>query len=384
MINIILAGLLGLPCLAVVVVTAPVVAVLSIPSLLLLTFRKQNDDKKNDRSSMPPRHVIVVGGSSGIGLSIAKECARRNIAKISIIARNQRKLDQAKKEIETEIPASTETTTIPSSKINAISVSVTDFDALEKAAASICKEDDRTVLFNCAGIPYTTDFDNVPVEKYLSLVETNQLGAMYVARAFLSHMATGCIVFCSSAAGQVGMYGYTAYAPTKYAIRGFAETLHMELLMTKPGVSVQVAFPVDTNTPGYQEEKDMMPEITKTLNANAGLACPDGTAKQMVKCAFARNPKFQVYFNFEGWMLSNLTAGMSPVVSLGDALSQVVLSGLFRFISLFYLNDFWRIIRQHAAAATTDSATAESDKTKKEDDDDGTSNTDNKDDSKSD
>ena len=98
---------------------------------------------------------------------------------------------------------------------------------------------------------------------------------MYVARAFLPHMSTGCIVFCSSAAGQVGMYGYTAYAPTKYAIRGFAETLHMELLMTKPKVSVQVAFPVDTNTPGYQEEKQMMPEITKKLNANAGLACPD-------------------------------------------------------------------------------------------------------------
>jgi hypothetical protein len=72
------------------------------------------------------------------------------------------------------------------------------------------------------------------------------------------------------------------------------------------------------------------------------------TAKQMVHHAFARNPKFQVYFTFEGWMLSNLTAGMSPVSDLGDAVSQVALSGLFRFISLFYLNDFWRIVRQHA------------------------------------
>lgn len=68
----------------------------------------------------------------------------------------------------------------------------------------------------------------------------------------------------------------------------------------------------------------------------------------MVSHAFARNPKFQVYFTFEGWMLSNLCAGMSPVADLGDALSQVALSGIFRFISLFYLNDFWRIVRQHA------------------------------------
>jgi hypothetical protein len=36
---------------------------------------------------------------------------------------------------------------------------------------------------------------------------------------------------------------------------------------------------------------------------------------------------------------------MTPVTTLKDALSQVALGGLFRFISLFYLNDFWRLIR---------------------------------------
>ena len=105
----------------------------------------------------------------------------------------------------------------------------------------------------------------------------------------------------------------------------------------------------------------------------------------MVNSAFARNPTFQVYFTFEGWMLSNLTAGMSPVVHLGDALSQVVLSGLFRFISLFYLNDFWRIIRQHSAAAASTNVPEKSANKKKEiDEDDTSSHTEKKDDSKSD
>jgi hypothetical protein len=71
------------------------------------------------------------------------------------------------------------------------------------------------------------------------------------------------------------------------------------------------------------------------------------TAEIMVASAFAKNPKFQVYFSFEGWMLANLTAGMSPVSNLGDAITQIALSGVFRFISLFYLNDFWRIIRSY-------------------------------------
>ena len=70
------------------------------------------------------------------------------------------------------------------------------------------------------------------------------------------------------------------------------------------------------------------------------------TAKIMVASAFAKNPNFQVYFTLEGWMLSNLTAGMSPVSSLVDALSQVALGGFFRFICLFIVNDWWRTIRQ--------------------------------------
>ena len=68
----------------------------------------------------------------------------------------------------------------------------------------------------------------------------------------------------------------------------------------------------------------------------------------MVDAAFVTQPSFYVYFTFEGWMLSNLTAGMSPVTTLSDALCQVTLMGLFRFISLFYLNDWWRIIRTFA------------------------------------
>jgi 3-dehydrosphinganine reductase len=67
----------------------------------------------------------------------------------------------------------------------------------------------------------------------------------------------------------------------------------------------------------------------------------------MVASAFAKNPTFLVYFTFEGWMLSNLTAGMSPVSSLLDAVSQVTLNGTFRFISLFYLNSWWGTIRHY-------------------------------------
>ena len=65
----------------------------------------------------------------------------------------------------------------------------------------------------------------------------------------------------------------------------------------------------------------------------------------MVDAAFTTNPKFQVYFTFEGWMLSNATAGLGPVTNMADAITQVALAGLLRLIGLFVLNDWWNIIR---------------------------------------
>ena len=64
------------------------------------------------------------------------------------------------------------------------------------------------------------------------------------------------------------------YTPTKAAIVGFANCLQHELLTTKPNLHIQVAFPADTQTPGYEEELKMIPAITKALNETSGLANP--------------------------------------------------------------------------------------------------------------
>ena len=56
----------------------------------------------------------------------------------------------------------------------------------------------------------------------------------------------------SSQAGQTGVYGYTAYSASKFALRGLAETLHMEV--NHLGIGVTISFPPDTQTPGFDEE----------------------------------------------------------------------------------------------------------------------------------
>mmetsp|Transcript_29291 Transcript_29291/g.48412 ORF Transcript_29291/g.48412 Transcript_29291/m.48412 type:complete len:180 (+) Transcript_29291:587-1126(+) len=155
----------------------------------------------------------------------------------------------------------------------------------------------------------------------------------------------GTIVLTSSAGGQVGVFGYTAYTPTKFALRGFAESLHMELL--NHNVHVQLVFPPDTDTPGFTEENKHKPRETQLISETLGLMQPQDVGRRMVQEAIVDNPKFAVYFGFEGWMLSTVTSGMSPESSFLDAVAQVALMSLLRMVTLFVLNDFWRTIRKY-------------------------------------
>ncbi len=62
----------------------------------------------------------------------------------------------------------------------------------------------------------------------------------------------------SSQAGQVGLYGYTAYSPPKFALTGFAQALRMELKDLHK-VAVSVCYPPDTDTPQLKVSEEAKP-----------------------------------------------------------------------------------------------------------------------------
>lgn len=64
-------------------------------------------------------------------------------------------------------------------------------------------------------------------------------------------------------AGFLGVFGYTAYAGSKFALTGFAECLRQEL---KPkGIGVSVLFPPDTDTPQLAGEEPLKPAETRAI-----------------------------------------------------------------------------------------------------------------------
>jgi len=201
------------------------------------------------------------------------------------------------------------------------------------------------MLVNCAGMSLSGKFEDLEVSTFERLMSVNYLGSVYPSRAVITTMKerrVGRIVFVSSQAGQLGLFGFTAYSSSKFAIRGLAEALQMEV---KPyNVYVTVAYPPDTDTPGFAEENKTKPLETRLISETVSVCKPEQVAKQIVKDAIQGN--FNSSIGSDGYMLSSLTCGMAPVTSITEGLQQVVTMGLFRTIALFYLGSFDSIVRR--------------------------------------
>uniref|UniRef100_A0A915NCV6 Uncharacterized protein n=1 Tax=Meloidogyne floridensis TaxID=298350 RepID=A0A915NCV6_9BILA len=103
------------------------------------------------------------------------------------------------------------------------------------------------LLINNAGTCIQNAFDELPEDAFEKQMKTNYFSAVYMTRAVLPQMKErrcGHISFVSSAAGQCAIWGYSAYSPSKFAVRAFADVLYMELLPYEIGVSV--LFPPNT------------------------------------------------------------------------------------------------------------------------------------------
>ncbi|KAF7639846.1 hypothetical protein Mgra_00000780 [Meloidogyne graminicola] len=127
-----------------------------------------------------------------------------------------------------------------------------------------------------------------------------------MTRAVLPQMKerfTGHISFVSSAAGQCAIWGYSAYSPSKFAIRALADVLYFELLPY--GIGISVLFPPNTATEGFNEELKTMPEQIRQISNSAGVFPPKQVAASLINSIKKGN--FWTCIGFEGKMLGILS-----------------------------------------------------------------------------
>lgn len=252
-----------------------VLVILLLELVLLPKRRKLNNHHKSELLS----HAVVTGGSSGIGLAIARQLIDEQCKHVTLIARDEKKLNQAMEKLKEYCESIGS-----SANIRIQPVDVCNVEKIVKVANDLSSSEEYpapTMLFNVAGTSTSAAFVDTDYKEFHRLVDINYLGSAYATRAFLPHMISKgttdhhprAIVFTSSQAGQLGVYGYTAYSASKYALRGLAEALQMEV--GRDNVSVQLAFPPDTDTPGFEEEQIGKPEETKLISQTSGLFSAD-------------------------------------------------------------------------------------------------------------
>lgn len=221
--------------------------------------------------------VLITGGSSGIGLALARQLVSRG-AEVFILARRLENITSTILEMK-------DLRVHPKQRIGFASADL----AREKSSIRILesflsKVGTPDYVFNSAGIVHPGQVENIPMEEFRSQMDTNFFGTVLVTKALLPAMlqrGSGHIVNISSFAGFYASYGYSAYSSTKFAVRGFSDVIRAEL---KPrGIKVSVVFPADVDTPQLVYERSVQPDIMKEINASAGMLPAEKVAESILK-----------------------------------------------------------------------------------------------------
>jgi 3-dehydrosphinganine reductase len=262
--------------------------------------------------------IFITGGSSGIGLAAAKLLAGAG-AHVWLAARRQDRLEAARQHVD-------ETRQATARPCGIIAVDVSDPLQVADAVKRVEQEAGRLdVIFNSAGITMPGYVQDLSLDEFQKQTAVNYLGTVYVTKAALPAMIArraGHIINISSMAGLLGVFGYSAYGATKYAVTGFSEVLRAEM---KPhGIRVSVAFPPDTDTPQLAFETPYKPAETKAISGTARALSARKVATAVLEQA-ARG-RFMLFPGFDSWFFYILSTKL-PKGLVFAVLDQMAASG---------------------------------------------------------
>jgi len=173
--------------------------------------------------------AVVTGAGSGMGRCLAQQLAAKGAA-LALADVKDDGLD-----------ATIELLRGEHRKITKHIVNVADESQVQSFAATVEREHGRaTMLFNNAGVALLGHLDEISLDQFRWLMDINFWGVVYGCTHFLPLLKRekrAHIVNTSSLLGLFGAAGQGAYCASKFAVRGYTESLHHELLGTNVRVT---------------------------------------------------------------------------------------------------------------------------------------------------
>ena len=204
------------------------------------------------------RVILLTGASSGIGEALAREFAVRR-AQLLLLARRTDRLQALAKELDPtgqRVLVQACDVTIDGDNERAVAFAVQRFGRVDIAIAN-------------AGFGVAGAFEKLTLDDYRRQFETNVFGVLRTARASLEALKAthGGLVIMGSVAGHICMAGASPYGMSKFAIRGWAESMHAELHHS--GIAVTLI------SPGFISSEIRKVDNRGVLHADAPDPMPD-------------------------------------------------------------------------------------------------------------
>ena len=194
--------------------------------------------------------LVITGASSGIGRATAVEAGRRG-ATVVLAARNVRGLHAAAAEVERV-----------GGTPHAVPTDVAEYAQVERLAAETVERFGRidTWVNNAAVAMYAT-VEQATVEELVRVIQVDLMGQIYGIKAALPHLRRrggGTIICVGSALSERAVPLQAPYVAAKHGLKGFTESLRMELEREKTGINVTLIEPASINTPFFRHARSKL------------------------------------------------------------------------------------------------------------------------------
>ena len=235
--------------------------------------------------------AVITGAASGIGRALAVRVAREGVAGTAISDVNETGLNETA-EIIRNLGGSVSVHVIDVSKL----------DEVRKFADDVIEKHGRvTHLVNNAGVGLLGRFDQISIEDFEWLIGINFWGVVYGCKVFLPHLIKendAHIVNISSVFGLIAPEEQTAYCASKFAVRGFTESLRHELEDTNVTVTSVHPGGVLTNIVrnsriGEGTPAEWKDQGTKLFDRVAKTT-PESAAEDIIQAIKTKNPRLLI------------------------------------------------------------------------------------------